>query len=228
MWLLWAKRPFRGDQRCCSVFLRAQREERCRVNSKENYSLPPSAASMLHFILFIRKQAIQAEEHKVILGTFLDEGEHVCAEHRRINQEALFAAAGRTVKPIVCLQKWAKIKVRSDRTSAPRLMTQNSNRWHKEISKNVILLLLPPSELTIINLLSQRGGDSRLREQINWLHRISFKSPEGPETLLFMSYLPPLFSLSFITPSSLVYSNPVKSSQISNGPIAKADCLNRW
>lgn len=41
-----------------------------------------------------------------------------------------------------------------------------------------------------------------------------------------MSYLPTPFSLSFITPSSLVYSNPVKSSQISNCPIAKAGCLN--
>lgn len=65
-----------------------------RENSKENYFFPPSAASTFHFILYIRKQAIQAEENKVILGTFLDEGERVCAEHRRINQEALLLLQG--------------------------------------------------------------------------------------------------------------------------------------
>ena len=111
-----------------------------------------------------------------------------------------FAAAGRTVKPIVCLQKWAKIKVRSDRTSDPRLMTQNSNRWHREISKNVILLLLPLAETTTINLLSQRGGDSRLRKQINRRHLISFKAPRRAPKLFFSCLI---FPLHFPSRSSL-------------------------
>lgn len=151
---------FRGDQRCCCIFLRAQREE---GELKGELLLSPLRCfnASLHSVY---KKASNTSRGTQGNSGNIFRWRRACLCRTPPNQSrGAFAAAGRKVKPIVCLQKWAKIKVRSDRTSDPRLMTQNSNRWHKAMSKNVILPLLPLAESTITNLLSQRGGDSKLR-----------------------------------------------------------------